>query len=71
MANSSLTWETKKTWDVGLDFRLWDRFYGTIDWYRSMTDDMLWNVPMSIEKGDVYKRQIIQLSAYLLLTLNN
>jgi len=51
MANSSLTWETKKTWDVGLDFRLWDRFYGTIDWYRSMTDDMLWNVPMSIEKG--------------------
>ena len=50
-AAAALTWEKKKTVDVGLDFRLWDRFYGTIDWYRSMTDDMLWNVPMSIEKG--------------------
>ncbi len=30
-----LTWEKKKTFDLGLDFRLWDRFYGTIDYYNT------------------------------------
>lgn len=42
-----LTWEKKKTVDVGLDFRLWDRFYGTLDWYQTITDDMAWNAPIS------------------------
>ena len=45
--NSNLTWERKKTVDVGLDFRLWDRFYGTIDWYQTNTKDMIWNAPLS------------------------
>ena len=43
--NSGLTWEKKKTVDVGLDFRLWDRFYGTLDWYQTNTTDMIWNAP--------------------------
>ncbi len=30
-AAAALTWEKKKTVDVGLDFRLWDRFYGTLE----------------------------------------
>ena len=42
-----LTWEKKKTVDVGLDFRLWDRFYGTMDWYQTNTDDVAWNAPIS------------------------
>ena len=44
-AAAALTWEKKKTVDVGLDFRLWDRFYGTIDWYQTNTDDVIWNAP--------------------------
>ena len=42
-----LTWEKKKTVDVGLDFRLWDRFYGTLDWYQTNTTDMIWAAPIS------------------------
>ena len=44
-AAAALTWEKKKTVDVGLDFRLWDRFYGTLDWYQTNTTDMIWNAP--------------------------
>ena len=44
-AAAALTWEKKKTVDVGLDFRLWDRFYGTLDWYQTVTDDVIWNAP--------------------------
>ncbi len=46
-ANPNLTWEKKKTVDVGLDFRLWDRFYGTLDWYQTITDDAIWDTPIS------------------------
>ena len=46
-ANENLTWEKKKTVDVGLDFRLWDRFYGTLDWYQTITDDAIWDAPVS------------------------
>ncbi len=42
-----LTWEKKKTVDAGLDFRLWDRFYGALDWYQTVTDDMAWDAPIS------------------------
>ena len=46
-ANENLTWEKKQTVDAGLDFRLWDRFYGTIDWYQTITDEALWSAPVS------------------------
>ena len=49
--NSGLTWEKKKTFDIGLDFRLWDRFYGTIDYYNITVDDMIWAQPIAISLG--------------------
>ena len=45
--NDGITWEKRKTVDVGLDFRLWDRFYGTLDWYQTNTVDMLMAAPTS------------------------
>ena len=45
--NDGLTWEKRKTVDVGLDFRLWDRFYGTLDWYQTNTVDMIMSAPVS------------------------
>ena len=48
-ANPDLKWETKATFDVGLDFAfLRSRISGTIDYYRSRTTDMLYtyNVPV-------------------------
>ena len=43
--------EEKKTFDIGLDFRLWDRFYGTIDYYNITVDDMIWAQPIAISLG--------------------
>ena len=45
--NDALSWEKRKTIDAGLDFRLWDRFYGTLDWYQTNTTDILMNAPIS------------------------
>ena len=45
--NDAMSWEKRKTVDVGLDFRLWDRFYGTLDWYQTNTTDMLMAAPIS------------------------
>lgn len=45
--NDALSWEKRKTVDAGLDFRLWDRFYGTLDWYQTNTTDILMNAPIS------------------------
>lgn len=42
LRNPELTWETTSTWDVGLDFGLFNnRIAGTVDFYRSKTTDLL------------------------------
>lgn len=40
-SNEDLTWETNKTWDLGVDFGFLGRFHGTIDVYNRTTEDML------------------------------
>ncbi|MCL1933225.1 MAG: SusC/RagA family TonB-linked outer membrane protein [Candidatus Azobacteroides sp.] len=50
-ANQDLTWETNKQFDVGIDFRLWKRFYGTVDYFNRITDNMIWNRPLSPSTG--------------------
>lgn len=48
-ANPDLRWETKHTFDVGLDFSLWKgRMQGTFDYYRSTTKDMLYTYAVSV-----------------------
>jgi len=40
--NPNLTWETTGTWNAGVDFGLFgNRISGTIDMYKSMTNDLL------------------------------
>ena len=41
LQNRKLTWETNKTHNIGIDFRLFDRLNGSIDWYTRRTEDML------------------------------
>ena len=42
VVSSSLTWETVKTVDVGLDARFWDNKIGvSFDWYKRTTSDIL------------------------------
>jgi len=42
--NEALSWEVSKTLDVGVDFGLFNgRLNGTIDWFRTNTEDILLN----------------------------
>lgn len=42
LPNSSLGWEFSKTWNVGLDFTmLKNRLTGSIEWYKTNTEDIL------------------------------
>lgn len=47
----SITWESNQITDVGLDFRLWNRFYGTVDYFRRKTVDMLLSVSYPSSAG--------------------
>lgn len=52
--NDALTWEKVQSLDVGLDFRLWDRFYGTIDFYNRVTTNAIWQAPIAYSLGQDY-----------------
>lgn len=52
LPNSSLTWETTKEWNFGLDFSfLRGRIQGTVDYYRRRTDNILMNRVLSEMNG--------------------
>lgn len=51
--NDALTWEKVHTIDAGLDFRLWDRLYGTFDYYVRNTQDMVWAQPIAYSLGQM------------------
>jgi len=46
-----LTWETTKSFDVGLNFRLFNRVTTDVDFYKKKTVDMLMSVPWSFTTG--------------------
>lgn len=52
--NPDITWEKQKTFDVGIDFNLWGRFYGNIDYFYRRTDDMLFQRTKAISSGRPY-----------------
>ena len=51
LQNRKLTWETNKTHNIGIDFRLFDRLSGTVDWYTRRTEDMLIASPLPYTTG--------------------
>ena len=53
--NPDLTWEKQKTFDVGVDFRLFDRVYGSVEYFTRRTDDMLFQRPLAVSGGRPYK----------------
>ena len=47
LANPDLQWEEKEEFTVGLDYRLLrDRLYGSVEFYRNTTNDLLLPVPI-------------------------
>lgn len=52
VGNLLLTWETNKQLDFGVDFELFNsRVGGTVDWYNRLSEDLLFDVPLSLTSG--------------------
>ncbi|MCK3686264.1 TonB-dependent receptor [Maribellus sp. YY47] len=51
VGNAALTWEVNKTFDVALDFALFDRISGTVEWYNRKSDDLLYEMPLAPSMG--------------------
>ena len=50
--NEDLTWETKKSWNFGLDFSLFKyRLNGAIEVYTGTTSDLLWSKTVPLSSG--------------------
>ncbi len=49
--NDGLTWENTNTFDVGVDFTLWKRLHGSLDWYNKQTVNSVWNQPIAYSMG--------------------
>ncbi|WBL26120.1 SusC/RagA family TonB-linked outer membrane protein [Zunongwangia sp. HGR-M22] len=52
LGNSALTWETIESYDVAVEFGLFDyRLSGSLEYYRRNSSDLLYNVPLPISMG--------------------
>ncbi len=50
--NTAIRWEKKKTFDVGLDYAMYDgRLELNADYYRAESEDLLYSVPVPAEAG--------------------
>ena len=52
MGNENLTWETKKSWNAGIDFALFkSRITGSLEVYTGKTSDLLWSKTLPASAG--------------------
>jgi len=51
VGNTELTWEVNKTFDVAVDFALFDRLSGSLEWYNRKSDDLLYSMPLPPTMG--------------------
>lgn len=51
IANPELTWETQKNFNIGLDFNIFKRIGGTIEYFNRVSSDLILDVPISLTTG--------------------
>lgn len=51
LANSDLTWEKNRNWNIGLDARLFDRLDIVAEYYNKTTEDLLLNATVASTTG--------------------
>lgn len=51
VGNEALTWEVNTTFDVALDFSLFNRLNGSVEYYHRKSDDLLYSMPLPISMG--------------------
>jgi len=55
LANDSLTWETSKAFDLGVDFSLFrNRISGTVEYFNRLTSGLIFSVPQPLSNGGIY-----------------
>ncbi|MCE7057092.1 TonB-dependent receptor [Algoriphagus sp. AGSA1] len=59
LASEDLEWESNNTYDIGLDFAFGRRFSGTLEYYSRESQNLLFNVPLSLTTGLSSKPQNI------------
>ena len=51
LAARDLQWESNNTFDIGLDFAFANRFSGTIEYFNRASENLLFEVPLSLTTG--------------------
>jgi TonB-linked SusC/RagA family outer membrane protein len=51
IANPELTWETQKNFNIGLDFNVFKRINGTVEYFNRVSSDLILDVPISLTTG--------------------
>ncbi|MFO7938495.1 MAG: TonB-dependent receptor [Bacteroidales bacterium] len=52
LGNSELTWETSSSWDVALDYSIFNNlFRGSVEYWERNSTDLLYNVPLPLSVG--------------------
>ncbi len=51
IANPELTWETQKNFNIGLDFNVFKRVSGTVEYFNRVSSDLILDVPISLTTG--------------------
>lgn len=57
LGNDQLTWENSNTWGVAVDFGVFGRVTGIVEYYHRNTYDLLMNVPLTPTSGFTNQRQ--------------
>lgn len=51
LGNNKLRWEKQTSYDVGVDFNLWNRLVGTIEFFAKASDDLIFPAPLPLSTG--------------------
>ena len=52
IGNGALQWETLETWDVALEFALFNNFLeGSVEYYKKNSSDLLYDLPIPLSNG--------------------
>lgn len=51
LANPYLRWEKQAMFNVGVDYRFLNRFYGSVEYFHKSSDDLLYNYPLAASNG--------------------
>tara|TARA_R110002073_G_scaffold40547_5_gene114964 strand:- start:68281 stop:71622 length:3342 start_codon:yes stop_codon:yes gene_type:complete len=51
IGNPDLTWETQQNFNIGLDFGIFSKVNGTVEYFKRISSDLILNVPISRTTG--------------------